>query len=58
MDEELREAIVMADSLLSLVAYRYPKYIPQDVLHDMKRTAHKLRDYYDNRGNWSQTREG
>lgn len=54
MDEELREAIVMADSLLSLVAYRYPKHIPADVVHDMKRTANKLRDYYDNRGNWSQ----
>lgn len=53
MDEELREAVIMADSLLSLVAYRYPKYIPADVLHDMKRTANRLRDFYDNRGNWS-----
>lgn len=52
MDEELREAIVMADSLMSLVAYRYPKHIPADVVHDMKRTANKLRDYYDSSGNW------
>lgn len=43
----------MADSLLSLVAYRFPKHIPADVVHDMKVTANKLRDYYDNRGNWT-----
>ena len=51
-DEELREAVVMADSLLSLVAYRYSRgHIPEDVLHDMKRTANRLRDFYDvNRG--------
>jgi hypothetical protein len=48
--EELREAIVMADSLLSLVAYRYPVHIPEDVVHDMKATANKLRDFYDKRG--------
>lgn len=51
MDEsdlaELREAVIMADSLLSLVAYRYPKNIPDDVVLDMKVTANKLRDFYD-----------
>jgi hypothetical protein len=51
MDEadlaELREAVVNADSLLSLVAYRYPKHIPADVIVDMKHTANKLRDFYD-----------
>lgn len=58
MDEELREAIVMADSLLSLVAYRFPRgAIPEDVLHDMKRTANKLREFYDTGRYWSQARE-
>jgi hypothetical protein len=37
----------MADSLLSLVAYRFNKHVPADVVHDMKVTANKLRDYYD-----------
>lgn len=55
MDEELREVIIMADSLLSLVAYRYPTHIPADVVLDMKVAANRLRDFYDNRsGNWSQ----
>ena len=52
-EEELREAIIMADSLMSLVAYRFPKHIPADIVQDMKVTANKLRGMYDNRGNRS-----
>jgi hypothetical protein len=58
MDEELREAIVSADSLLSLVAYRFNKHIPADVVHDMRVTANRLRDFYDSRSNGASPREG
>lgn len=55
MDEELREVMIMADSLLSLVAYRFPRgNIPEDVLHDMKVTANRLREFYDSRSNRTQ----
>lgn len=47
MDEELRLAICEADRLLAFIAYKYAKYLPKDVVLDMKTTVRRLRDYED-----------
>lgn len=49
MDDELRHAVGEADRLMSFVAYKYAKYLPKDVVLDLKTTVNRLRDYHDYR---------